>query len=110
RYWWDFGGGVLGDMGCHCIDLPFWALGLRYPTTVEAKGEKGYDGDNEVPGKMQVDYKFLTKQGEVHLTWYHGGWMPEGAEEYNKGSAVLFEGEKGRLLADYGSHKLHMDE
>jgi len=44
RYWWDFGGGVLADFGCHYMDLPFWALDLRYPTSVEAKGEKTYQG------------------------------------------------------------------
>ncbi len=29
RRWWDFGGGTLGDMGCHYIDLVFWAMKLR---------------------------------------------------------------------------------
>jgi predicted dehydrogenase len=116
RYWWDFGGGVLADMGCHYIDLPYWALELRYPTAIEAKGEKTYQGDNDVPDKMRVDYYFparSTPRGdlpEVHLTWYHGGWMPDGAEVYQKGSAVLFEGDQGRLLADYGTHKLFMNE
>ena len=112
RYWWDFGGGVLADMGCHYIDLPFWALGLRHPEAVEAHGEKTYMGDNNVPDKLQVDYYFAA-QGErpgVHLTWYHGGWMPPGAEAYNKSSAVLFEGERGRLLADYGSRKLFLND
>jgi predicted dehydrogenase len=112
RYWWDFGGGVLGDFGCHYMDLPFWALGLRYPDSVIAKGEKTYEGDNEVPNHMQVDYQFPAR-GErppVHLTWYHGGWLPPGAEAYRLGSAVLFEGERGRLLADYGSRKLFMND
>src|SRR2546429_4118317 len=36
RWWWDFGGGTLGDMGCHHIDLPKWALKLGNPTSVEA--------------------------------------------------------------------------
>jgi len=36
--------------------------------------------------------------------------MPEGAEAYKMGSAVLFEGADGRLIADYGSHKLFMQE
>ena len=31
RIWWDFGSGVTGDMGCHHMDLPFWALGLQAP-------------------------------------------------------------------------------
>ena len=38
RYWWDFGNGTLGDFGCHYMDLPFWALDLKYPTACEAEG------------------------------------------------------------------------
>ena len=38
HYWWDFGNGTIGNMGCHYMDLIFWSLGLRYPTTVETKG------------------------------------------------------------------------
>ena len=111
RYWWDFGGGILADFGCHFMDLPFWALGLRYPTSVEAKGEITYKSDNDVPDNMQVDYEFPARgdQPPVKLTWYHGRWRPEGAEAYGKGSAVLFEGERGRLLADYGTRKLFLE-
>ena len=29
RRWWDFGNGTLGDMACHYMDLPFWALDLQ---------------------------------------------------------------------------------
>ena len=39
RGWWDFGTGALGDMGCHIMDMPYWALDLKYPTTVEADCE-----------------------------------------------------------------------
>jgi predicted dehydrogenase len=31
RRWWDFGQGTLGDMACHYMDLPFWALDLKHP-------------------------------------------------------------------------------
>ncbi len=37
RGWWDFGTGALGDMGCHIIDHPVWALELGAPTSVEAR-------------------------------------------------------------------------
>lgn len=112
RYWWDFGNGTLGDFGCHYMDLPFWALDLRYPTSVQAKGEKTSDGDNDVPDNMQVEY-FFPERGErpaVHMTWYNGAWRPPGAEQYDKSAAVLFEGSKGRLLADYGSRKIFMND
>jgi len=110
RYWWDFGNGTLGDFGCHYIDLPFWALKLTAPTTVQASGKVTHDGDNRCPDVMQVEYEFPSREGlpPVHLTWYHGGLKPEGAEVYGKGSAVLFEGEYGKLLADYSTRKVFM--
>jgi predicted dehydrogenase len=107
RWWWDFGGGVLADMGCHYIDLAYWALGLDAPVSAEATGKKEYEGDNDVPSVMRVDYHYPARgdRPPVHLTWYHGGWMPEGAEVYKKSSAVLFEGDQGKLLADYGDRR-----
>ncbi|MCA9099006.1 MAG: Gfo/Idh/MocA family oxidoreductase, partial [Planctomycetaceae bacterium] len=111
RWWWDFGGGSLADLGCHYIDLPMWALGFGAPEKVHCtKSEIGHAGDNVVPNFMEVDYHFPARgdQPAVHLTWYQGGWKPEGAEEYMKGSAILFEGADGKLLADYGSRKIFL--
>jgi len=111
RFWWDFGGGQLSDFICHYMDLPYWALGLKYPSTIHATGEKGHDGDNDVPAKMRVEYEFEERpyQPAVHITWYHGGGKPEGAEVYEKNAAVLFEGDDGRLLADYTTRKVFMN-
>ena len=111
RYWFDFGGGTLADFGCHFMDLPHWALELRNVLTVEATAGKHHEGQNDVPAKLRVEYHYPARGDlpPVHLTWYHGGWKPQGAEKYDKGSAVLFEGEKGRLLADYHSRKLFLD-
>ena len=36
RGWVDFGVSALGDMGAHLVDHPYWALGLTYPTAIEA--------------------------------------------------------------------------
>ncbi len=110
RWWWDFGGGVLADMACHYMDLPYWALNLRHPTTVTASGRISYKGDNDMPDKMQVDYEFPARGNlpAVHLTWYHGVSGPdlEGKITYDGyGSGVLFEGANGSLLANYGAHR-----
>jgi predicted dehydrogenase len=110
RFWWDFGGGQLSDFICHYMDLPYWALDLKYPKTVHATGQKGHDGDNDVPAIMQVEYEFEARgdQPPVHITWYQGGIKPEGAEKYDKTAAVLFEGDEGKLLADYTTRKVFM--
>ena len=110
RYWWDFGGGVLADFGCHFMDLPHWALELGAATSVEASGRKEYDGDNQVPSVLRVDYRFAARKlgdGEappVHMTWYHGHWSPDFLGFKN---GVLFEGDRGMLVADYSRHKAY---
>ena len=90
---------------------PAWALNLGLPTRVEATGRKTYQGDNTVPDVMQVDYRFPAAMGraEVHLTWYHGvpGPALDGSVRHEGfGSGVLFEGDRGKLLADYGKYRV----
>lgn len=110
RRWWDFGGGALNDMACHYMDLPFWALGLRHPTGVEAEGSKPHP--ESAAAWLRVRYAFPARgaQPPVQLTWYDGGKRPEKllAEHglSGWGSGVLFVGDKGLLIADYGRHKL----
>jgi predicted dehydrogenase len=115
RWWWVFGGGTLADLGCHYMDLPFWALDLPAPIHVSATGKKTYSGDNTVPDIMQVDYRFpaLKSRPEIHLTWYHGVNGPdlEGKKTYKGFNAgVMFEGDKAQLIADYGKLQLLPEE
>src|SRR3984957_10927758 len=79
RDWWDFGGGHLADFCCHYMDVPFWALDLKYPTTVQAWGKKTYVGDNNMPDAMRVEYEFAPRGDKppVHLTWTQGDFNPE---------------------------------
>jgi predicted dehydrogenase len=112
RWDWDYGGGQLGDMGCHFMDLPHWALGLRQPTSVVAQGRVTHGGDNNtMPDRLQVDYEYPARgnQPAVRLTWYHGVAGPDlaGTTTYaGYRDGVLFEGERGNLISDYGKHAL----
>ncbi len=112
RRWWDFGQGTLGDMGCHYMDLPFWALELRHPVSCEAEGP---DVNPETcPKGLIVKYQFPKRQGVtgelpgLSLTWYDGNKTPRTvAGERVPGSGVMFVGSKGNLFANYGSYKLY---
>ena len=112
RKWWDFGNGTLGDMGCHYIDLPFWALGLRHPTRVEAEGPP-VDAEGTPPWiNVHYDFPARGKQPPVRLTWYDGHDHPPAKfAEWNlpKGwkNGVVFVGTEGRyLFADYTQKRL----
>lgn len=109
RGWKDFGNGGLGDFFCHYCDLAFWALDLRYPLTVEAEGPPPHP--EGTPPWLIVRYEFPARGDlpPVKLTWYDGGKRPPLQAEAGLpdwASAVLFVGEKGMLLADYGRRLL----
>jgi predicted dehydrogenase len=109
RRWWDFGGGTLGDMGSHYMDLPFWALKLRAPTRIEAEGPPPHV--ETTPAWLIVRYQFAARGTlpPVQLTWYNGGKVPELVKEGKApgwSSGVLFVGSKGMLAADYDRRRL----
>jgi predicted dehydrogenase len=114
RNWWAFGGGSLADFGCHLMDLPFWALDLKYPLTVEVVEGPPVHRESTPPWLI-VCYRFPARGDNppVELTWYHGGRKPKQyASLVNEdmpsrfNSGVLFVGGKGQLIADYGARVL----
>jgi predicted dehydrogenase len=123
RSWWDFGNGNLGDMGCHFLDLPFWALNLKYPLTAEAEA-RGKPGRYTTPHGMISRWTFPQRgdQPPVTLTWYDGGRRPELPRELQESlpdwpKAILFVGAEGALIAEYNEqnmsaskHELHPKE
>jgi len=109
RSWWDFGSGGWDVFGCHYMDLPFWALKLRHPAAVETEGPSLHP-ERTSPGLI-VRYEFPARGDlpPVKMTWYDGGKRPGFLAERKIppwGAAVLFIGQKGMLIADYGKHKL----
>jgi hypothetical protein len=96
-------------MGPHLQDLPFWALKLRHPLSVEAEGPPV---DPESPPKwliVRYEYGAHGDLPPVKLTWYHGGKRPDYPEGFIRrkwGQGILFVGDKGQLAADYDKLEL----
>ncbi len=105
RRWWDFGNGTLGDMACHFMDLPFWALDLRHPSTVESPGGPGHPETTPVGQLVRWTFPARGDRPAVEFTWKDGQKSrPEVLAEHKVrgfGSGVLFTGDKGMLVADY---------
>ncbi len=107
--WWDFGNGTMSDLGSHFNDLPFWALKLQAPLTVEAHGLPPHP--EIAPATMSATYEYGPRgdMPAVKLTWYQGNMKPEiwksgGIPQWGNGH--LFIGDKGMLLCDYDKHLL----
>jgi predicted dehydrogenase len=116
RGWWDFGTGALGDMGCHIIDHPVWALNLGAPTTVESRttldgsvlaGDAPNFETYPIASIIYFDFPSRGDLPPVRLTWYDSGLMPPAPAEMPTGqrlpdNGVLYVGSKGKMY--HGSH------
>ena len=102
---WDFGSGQIGDMGSHMMDLAYWALDLRLPTTCEAQGTPLSTDTLPLWLTAKWDHPANDWRPAVEVYWYDGGKKPGvpskvfNRDELFKG--LLFTGDKGYLLADY---------
>jgi len=109
--WWDFGNGTLGDMGSHLIDLPFWALKLRDPITCETEGFPAEPSPYTNPQWLEATWEHPARGDMPACTvkWYDNVRRPESPEGVDLTKwhiGVMFVGDKGKLVADYGKHIL----
>ncbi len=112
RAWFDFGGGEMGDMGCHHFDITFDALKLSAPLRVRQLGGGSTGplwGDKRVV-EMIFPGSDVTAGPTVKVTWHDGGIEPERSRiQLPKGfanfplSANYWIGERGAIFKLYGS-------
>ncbi|MFL5787705.1 MAG: Gfo/Idh/MocA family protein [Flavisolibacter sp.] len=115
RGWVDFGTGALGDMGCHFIDVPYRALKLGYPISVECSAggvwtgffQEATYGDSYPPSsKIHLQFPARDNMKPVEMVWYDGGIKPRRPDELlpdepmgEIDGGIIFEGTKGKLMA-----------
>ena len=111
--WWDFGSGTMSDLGSHWNDLPFWALKLDAPRTIEADGGPAHA--ELAPATMYATYEYGARGAmpACRLTWHQGEskpalWTEKKIPQW--GDGCLFIGDKGMLLADYNKLALLPEE
>lgn len=111
RDWQDFGGGSIGDNGCHLLDPIFTALDLTAPLSV--KNEHSGMNDEVWPSQEKITYTFPgnehTAGDTLTVTWHDGylrpSWDIPGVppcENFDR-PASLMVGEKGCLLVNHFS-------
>jgi predicted dehydrogenase len=113
RFWWDYGTGETGNWGCHILDIPFWALGLKYPTRVEGSGPPVHPVTTPKSLSTRFEFPAAGDRGPVTLHWYHAAGGPDILRELNlpeSGNNTLFIGTEGKLLCGFGRRKLYPED
>ncbi|KAA1260614.1 Glucose--fructose oxidoreductase precursor [Rubripirellula obstinata] len=112
RFWWDFGTGETGNWGCHVLDIPYWALGLKHPSRVDAVGPAV--DDQRTPTSMHVTFQFAesNQNSEIVLHWRHGS--PDELLRQHRidgeGMNTVFIGSEGILACGFDTLKLYPEE
>ncbi|MEW6233917.1 MAG: Gfo/Idh/MocA family oxidoreductase [Candidatus Omnitrophota bacterium] len=99
RGWYDFGCGALGDMACHILDAPNWALMLSGgPTSVECIKIEGRNKQT-FPNKSIIKFEFPARGSmcALDLYWYDGGLLPPRPADIPE-DVRLGEGDNGSLF------------
>ncbi|MDG2126652.1 MAG: Gfo/Idh/MocA family oxidoreductase [Fuerstiella sp.] len=113
RFWWDYGTGEAGNFGCHILDIPFWALQLKYPNRVDLDVVPAAEDIDPLrtPKSMKTRFEFAAEEGHGLLTlhWWHGS-LDEVFKQHNtsKYGNTLFIGEKGTMAAGFDGYKVKL--
>ena len=114
RGWWEFGCGSLGDMGCHVMDAPNWALQLGPPASVELVDSSKITLEM-APYWSILRYQFPDRGDGLpacSLTWYDGGKKPPVPVEMEAkkwdDNGTLFIGDKGKIVCGALSETPHL--
>jgi predicted dehydrogenase len=81
RWWWPYGSGGLGDIGCHTLDIPIYALELGYPQSVYVDNRLNFSEElhdqKPKPGAATYVYEFPRPgKKSLKVSWYEGGHLP----------------------------------
>jgi predicted dehydrogenase len=107
---WDYGTGIMGDLGAHILDAVVWSLNLGYPSKIQATSTPY--GSDYLPLAQSVEYEFPDRftpgigyMPPVKITWNDGGIKPVRPATLEAGRPVgsaIYIGDKGIIM--HGSH------
>jgi len=93
RWFYDYSGGQITNMGVHYLDVIHWALGRNAPLAVTAMGGKYAVSDNrEIPDTMEALWRY---PGDTLVTFTQ--FNANGANASAKPCEIEFRGTKGTL-------------
>lgn len=83
RWFWDYSGGQMTNLGHHSLDIVHWVLGVEPQAVVSFGGRFALEDNGETPDTQDALFEFADKKGTA--TWSHreasvGAGKPYGLE------------------------------
>ncbi|MDH7601850.1 MAG: Gfo/Idh/MocA family oxidoreductase [Armatimonadota bacterium] len=108
RYFKDYVGSWLNELGPHIVDLAYWAMEPGEPTAVSASGGRFVADDiGDIPDVLEVLWEYPS----FVMSWIHSACNSFNygyGNPPNRGRrlSVMFHGNYGTLCGDYSSRKI----
>ncbi len=92
RWFWDYSGGQMTNLGAHSIDIVHWALKLNGPSAVSSSGGRfALQDDGETPDTQDA----LFEYPRMTATWSH---REASAGQRGSAAGLQFFGDKGSMV------------
>lgn len=102
RWFWDFSGGQMTNLGAHSIDIAQWALERKGPLAVSSFGGRfALEDDGETPDTQDALFDYGNG---LTATWSH-----REASARRDGGGLTFYGTKGAMTVDRGGFEVFAD-
>jgi predicted dehydrogenase len=102
RWFWDFSGGQMTNLGAHSIDIMQWYLDQKGPLSAASIGGRyGLEDDGETPDTQDAQYEYNS----FIATWSHR----EASRGRGDGAGLEFFGTKGSMTVGRGGFEVFPD-
>ena len=97
RLFWDYGGGLMTDMGPHLLDQALWHMDIKkVPNRVIAVGGNFVDAQNKAETLDTLDVVF--ELDGLNIEWSN---TATGQGPYGSVNGLEFKGENGTIITNY---------
>ncbi len=108
RYFRDYVGSWLHELGPHIVDLAWWAMDPSEPKLTSAVGGRFIADDiSDIPDTLDVLWQFEGfTMSWIHTSCNSFNFGFGGPPDCGRRLGVMFHGSNATLMADYGSHRI----
>jgi predicted dehydrogenase len=97
RWYWDYAGGLMTDIGPHWLDVAMWITGSEGPSTVSCNGGKYHNLDWETPDNVHAILDCGTF-AIVFMVQFMNGQEYDGAAFYGLEGSIVQENQRGMMV------------